>query len=100
MVAHPLHGGVSNALVGFRFAAARELVEETGVSTTDLDFTTVVEFEFQRPTRREYGAVYRTALQVKLRLVESDEVSDFRWWDPCSSSIGRRVVEGLVSVGR
>jgi ADP-ribose pyrophosphatase YjhB (NUDIX family) len=47
MVVLPLHDGVSNALVGFRFAAARELVEETGVSTTDLDFTTVVEFEFQ-----------------------------------------------------
>jgi hypothetical protein len=47
MVALPLHDGASNTLVGFRFVAARKLVEETGVSTTDLDFTTVVEFEFQ-----------------------------------------------------
>jgi 8-oxo-dGTP pyrophosphatase MutT (NUDIX family) len=50
MVAHPLHDDVSNALVGFRFAAARELVEETGVSTTELDFTTVVEFELAGST--------------------------------------------------
>jgi 8-oxo-dGTP diphosphatase len=65
-----------------RQAAVRELAEETGISTTDLDFTAVVEFTLQWPTRREYGAVYRTALQVEPQLVVNDEISDFRWWDP------------------
>ena len=87
-----------------RQAAVRELAEETGISTTDLDFTAVVEFELQRPTRREYAAVYRTVLQVKPRLVVNDEISDFRWWDPSSpvggnmspldAEIGRRGIEG------
>jgi 8-oxo-dGTP diphosphatase len=40
-----------------RQAAVRELAEETGVWTTDLDFAAVVEFELQRPARREYGAI-------------------------------------------
>lgn len=160
MVALPLHDGVGNALVSFRFAAeselavlddripmpsslivvtlagrllmvhdrwraqwelpggmlapgetarqaaVRELAEETGVSTTDLDFTAVVEFEPQRPTRREYAAVYRTVLQVRPQLVVNDEVSDFQWWDPRSplsddmspldAEIGRRVIEKSI----
>jgi ADP-ribose pyrophosphatase YjhB (NUDIX family) len=89
-----------------RQAAVRELAEETGISTTDLDFTAVVEFELQRPTRREYAAVYRTVLQVQPQLVVNDEISDFRWWDPSSllsddmspldAEIGRRVFEGLI----
>ncbi len=160
MVGLPLHDGVGNALVGFRFAAeselavlddripmpaslivvtfagrvlmvfdrwrmqwelpggmlapgetarqaaVRELAEETGISTTDLDFTAVAQFALRRPTRREFAAVYRTALQVKPQLVVNDEVSDFRWWDPCSplgddmspldAEIGRRVIEGSI----
>ncbi len=89
-----------------RQAAVRELEEETGILATDLDFMAVVEFELQRPTRREYAAVYRTALQVRPQLVVNDEVSDFQWWDPClplsddmsplDAEIGRRVIEGSI----
>lgn len=164
MVALPLHDGVGNALVDFRFAveselavlddripmplslivvtlagrvlmvfdrwrkqwelpggmrepgetarqaAVRELAEETGVCTTALDFTAVVEFEPQRPTRREYAAVYRTVLQVTPQLVVNDEVSDFCWWNPCSppsddmspldAEISRRVTERSTQQAR
>ncbi|MGH3799099.1 MAG: NUDIX hydrolase [Pseudonocardiaceae bacterium] len=89
-----------------RQAAVRELAEETGIWATDLDFTAVAQFELRRPTRREYAAIYQTALQVKPQLVVNDEVSDFRWWDPGSplsedmspldAEIGRRVTKGLT----
>ncbi|MGH3977990.1 MAG: NUDIX hydrolase [Pseudonocardiaceae bacterium] len=73
-----LPGGMLEPGETARQAAVRELEEETGISTTDLDFTAVVEFEPRWPTRREYAAVYRTVLQVTPQLVVNDEVSDFR----------------------
>ncbi|MGH3935422.1 MAG: NUDIX hydrolase [Pseudonocardiaceae bacterium] len=98
-----LPGGMLEPGETARHAAVRELAEETGVLTTDLDFMAVVEFELQRPARREYAAVYRTALEAKPKLIVNDEVSDFRWWDPFSplsddmspldAEIGKRVME-------
>ncbi|MGH3809175.1 MAG: NUDIX domain-containing protein [Pseudonocardiaceae bacterium] len=38
-----------------RQAAARELTEETGIWTTDLDFAAVDEFDLRQPARREYA---------------------------------------------
>lgn len=79
-----LPGGMREPSETARQAAVRELTEETGICTTDLDFIAVVEFEPKRPTRREYAAIYRTALQVMPQLVVNDEISDFLWWDPSS----------------
>ena len=100
-----LPGGMLEPGETARQAAVRELAEETGVSATDLSFTAIAQFEPQRPTRREYAAIYRAVLQVEPLLVANDEVSDFRWWDPCSLpsddmspldvEIGRRVIAVL-----
>ena len=98
-----LPGGMRERGETTRQAAARELADETGVWTTDLDFAAVVEFDLRQPTRREYAAVYRAELHLGPRLVVNEEVSGFRWWDPHSSlsedmspldaEIGRRVIE-------
>lgn len=52
----------------------------------DLVVRTVVgaEFALRRPTRQEYAAIYRTALQDEPQLIVNDEVSGFHWWDPGS----------------
>ncbi|HET9256713.1 MAG TPA: NUDIX hydrolase [Pseudonocardiaceae bacterium] len=78
-------GGMLDPGETAREAAVRELAEETGVSTTDLSFAAIALFELRRPTRPEYAAIYRTVLQAEPLLVVNDEVSDFRWWDPCPS---------------
>lgn len=79
-----LPGGILEPGESPRQAAVRELAEETGILATDLDFAAVAEFTLRRPTRREYLAVYRTALQDEPRLIVNEEVSDFQWWDPGS----------------
>jgi 8-oxo-dGTP diphosphatase len=70
-----------------RQAAERELAEETGIGVVDLDFIAVVEWDLQRPNRREYAAIYRTDLQIAPQLVVNDEALAFLWWDPQSSAI-------------
>lgn len=96
-----LPGGTLEPGESARQAASRELAEETGISTTDLGLAGVAEFALRRPARREYAAIYRTALGAEPRLVVNDEVADFLWWNPRSplveamspldAEIGRRV---------
>lgn len=79
-----LPGGMREPGETARQAAVRELAEETGMRTSDLEFAAVAEFSLRHPDRHEYAAVYRTALTTMPRLVVNDEVSDFRWWAPTS----------------
>ena len=65
-------------------AAVRELAEETGIVTADLEPAAVAGFSLTSPARREYAAVYRLVLRAMPLLAADDEVLDFRWWDPRS----------------
>jgi 8-oxo-dGTP pyrophosphatase MutT (NUDIX family) len=98
-----LPGGMRELGESARQTAVRELAEETGIRTNDLDLAAVAEFELARPARREYAAVYRTELQVAPHLVVNDEALRFQWWDPRTPSsddmspldaeIGKRVMQ-------
>jgi len=80
-----LPGGMREAGENALQAAARELGEETGIRTADLDLVAVAEFDVRRPDRREYAAIYRAALSEPPTLIVNDEVSDFLWWNPLSA---------------
>jgi 8-oxo-dGTP diphosphatase len=81
-----LPGGVREPGETARQAAVRELAEETGIGSVDLDFVAVAEVDLRRPSRREYAAMYRADLQVAPQLVVNDEALAFLWWDPQSSA--------------
>lgn len=80
-----LPGGMREPGETARQAAARELAEETGIGSVDLDFVAVAEVDLRRPRRREYTALYRTDLHHAPHLVVNEEVTAFLWWDPQSS---------------
>ena len=82
-----LPGGMRDPGETTRQAAVRELAEETGIRSVDLDFVAVAEVDLQRPSRRECTAIYRTDLQLAPQLVVNDEALAFLWWDPQSSAI-------------
>jgi 8-oxo-dGTP pyrophosphatase MutT (NUDIX family) len=42
-----------------RQAVVREMAEETGIGSVDLDFVAVAEVDLRRPSRREYLTMYR-----------------------------------------
>jgi 8-oxo-dGTP diphosphatase len=71
-----------------RRAAVRELAEETGIETVNLNFVAVAECDLRRPNRREYTALYRTDLQAAPQLIGNDEALAFLWWNPQSSIAG------------
>jgi 8-oxo-dGTP pyrophosphatase MutT (NUDIX family) len=52
-----LPGGMRDPGETTRQAAVRELAEETGIRSVDLDFVAVAEVDLQRPSRREYTAI-------------------------------------------
>jgi 8-oxo-dGTP diphosphatase len=80
-----LPGGMREPGETARQAAVRELAEETGISSVDLDFIAVAEVDLRRSNRQEYTAIYRTDLQDVPQLVVNEEASAFLWWDPQSS---------------
>jgi 8-oxo-dGTP diphosphatase len=84
-----LPGGMREPGETARQAAVRELAEETGISSVDLDFIAVAEVDLRRPNRQEYTAIYRTDLQDVPQLVVNEEASAFLWWDPQSSVTGQ-----------
>jgi 8-oxo-dGTP pyrophosphatase MutT (NUDIX family) len=81
-----LPGGMREPGETARQAAVRELAEETGIGSVDLDFVAVAEVDLRRPSRREHTAMYRADLQVAPRLMVNDEALAFLWWDPRSSA--------------
>ena len=81
-----LPGGMREPGETARQAAVRELAEETGISSVDLDFVAVAEVDLRRPSRREYTAIYRTDLHHAPQLVVNEEATAFLWWDPQSSA--------------
>ncbi len=66
-------------------AAARELVEETGVHAFDLRLAARAEFVFGGESGRHWAAVFSTEFQTPPATVENDEMSEFRWWEVGSS---------------
>jgi 8-oxo-dGTP diphosphatase len=80
-----LPGGMREPGETARQAAVRELAEETGISSVDLDFIAAAEVDLRRSNRQEYTAIYRTDLQDVPQLVVNEEASAFLWWDPQSS---------------
>ena len=72
-----LPGGMRDPGETARQAAVRELAEETGTGSVDLDFVAVAEVDLRRPSRREYTAMYRADLQVDPQLVVNDEALAF-----------------------
>lgn len=79
-----LPGGMRERDETARQAGMRELAEETGIVTADLEAAAVAGFSLTCPARREYAAVYRLVLRAMPDLAADDEVLDFRWWDPQS----------------
>jgi 8-oxo-dGTP diphosphatase len=79
-----LPGGMRDPGETARQAAVRELAEETGIESDDLDLVAVAEVDLRRPSRREYTAIYRTDLQITPQLVVNDEALAFLWWNPQS----------------
>jgi 8-oxo-dGTP diphosphatase len=82
-----LPGGMRDPGETARQAAVRELAEETGIESVDLDFVAVAEVDLRRPSRREYAAIYRADLQVAPQLMVNEEALAFLWWNPQSSAI-------------
>jgi 8-oxo-dGTP diphosphatase len=99
-----LPGGKRDPGETARQAAVRELAEETGIKTVNLDFVAVAECDLRRPNRREYTALYRTDLRVAPQLMINDEALAFLWWNPqvpiaehmnpLDAEIARRTIHG------
>lgn len=79
-----LPGGTREPGEGPRAAAERELLEETGIRTTDLEFAGVAELTLTQPARYEQMALYLTRPRRAPRLVPNAEAVAFHWWPPGS----------------
>lgn len=63
-------------------AALRELAEETGIRVNDAALLARATFEFAGDSTTYQAAIFQVVLAAPEDLVASDELSDFRWWNP------------------
>jgi 8-oxo-dGTP diphosphatase len=79
-----LPGGAVEAGESAHDAALRELVEETGISAEEATPVARAEFMFDSKATVYIAAVFAVILVNAPELIESDELSEFKWWDPAS----------------
>ena len=63
-------------------AAVRELAEETGIRVDRVALVARAEFMFGSDATTHLAAVFTVALGGAPVLVENDELSSFKWWNP------------------
>jgi 8-oxo-dGTP diphosphatase len=77
-----LPGGSLDPGESAREAALRELAEETGIRDVGATMVARAEFTFEGNSTRYRAAVFAVVLDCAPDLIKSDELCDFRWWDP------------------
>ena len=77
-----LPGGAIEANESPDDAALRELAEETGIRADRASLVARAEFRFRDDATDYLAAVYSVVLDSAPDLVESDELSSFKWWNP------------------
>jgi 8-oxo-dGTP diphosphatase len=75
-------------------AARRELYEETGIDSVELNVDSIAEFELRLPARREYAAVYRAELRAVPHLVVNNEA--MASWRASAVRVARRVRRAVL----
>ena len=63
-------------------AALRELAEETGIQADAATLVALAEFRFMGSANIYRADIFTLELVEHPDLVESDELNEFRWWDP------------------